>query len=76
MHERSYPAGSLPAALFQELLAFFQPHNERLFALLQRHGYGGLVVQLQGAWQLKLVQTISMLQRPPAVQGVLAQVHH
>jgi hypothetical protein len=65
LHERSYPAGSLPAVLFQELVAFFQPHNERLFALLQRHGYGGLVVQLQRAWQLELASSIRALQQEP-----------
>jgi hypothetical protein len=63
LHERSYPTGSLPRALFRELSAFFQPHNERMFALLQQHGYGGLVQQLQRAWQQELVQTISALQQ-------------
>uniref|UniRef100_A0A383WIM9 Sulfotransferase n=1 Tax=Tetradesmus obliquus TaxID=3088 RepID=A0A383WIM9_TETOB len=64
LHERSYPTGSLPAALFQELVAFFQPHNERVFALLQRNGYGGLVQQLRRAWQLELAETIRTLQDP------------
>jgi hypothetical protein len=63
LHERSYPTGSLPAALFEELVAFFQPHNERLFALLQRHGYGGLEQQLRRAWQMELAQTVGTLQQ-------------
>jgi hypothetical protein len=66
LHERSYPTGSLPSALFEELAAFFEPHNERVFELLQRHGYGGLVQQLQRAWQLELAQTISALQHDTA----------
>lgn len=65
LHERSYPTGSLPSALFQELIAFFQPHNERAFALLQQQGYGGLVQQLRRAWQLELTQTVATLQQNP-----------
>ncbi|WIA28607.1 hypothetical protein OEZ86_011147 [Tetradesmus obliquus] len=74
MHKRSYPAGSLPAALLQELVAFFQPHNERVFALLQRHGLGSLVQQLRRAWQLELAETISKLQQKPAAHGRQTQV--
>jgi hypothetical protein len=66
LHERSYPTGSLPSALFGELAAFFQPHNERVFALLQQHGYGRLVQQLQRAWQQELQQTINALQQDTA----------
>lgn len=62
MHERRYPAASLPRSLFQELVAFFNPHNQRLFALLEQYGYGGLAVQLRKAWELELQETVSTLQ--------------
>jgi hypothetical protein len=64
MHKRSYPAASLPSTLLQELVAFYQPHNDHLFALLSQRGYGQHVQQLQKAWQLELAETVRLLQQP------------
>ncbi|KAF8072632.1 hypothetical protein HT031_000292 [Scenedesmus sp. PABB004] len=63
LHERSYPTGSLPPALFQDLAAFFEPHNAELFALLQARGYGALAAQLRRAWTLERAGTVAALQR-------------
>jgi hypothetical protein len=71
MHKRSYPAASLPSSLLQELALFYQPHHERVFALLSQNWYGQLVQQLQNAWKLELAETFFRLlqQRAPAAPG-------
>lgn len=63
LHERSYPPALLSPALLQELVAFFQPHNQQLFTLLESRGYGGLVLQLKKAWDIELHETMRTLQR-------------
>lgn len=63
MHKRSYPDGSLPTGFIQELADFYEPHNQRLFALLEQKGYHDVVKQLRTAWPLELAETKQKLEQ-------------
>jgi hypothetical protein len=76
MHKRSYPDASLPKGFVQELAEFYQPHNERLFALLEQRGYHAVAEQLRAAWPQELAATIEKLEQQPVhdAQQQLEQV--
>jgi hypothetical protein len=63
MHKRSYPDASLPKGFVQELAEFYQPHNERLFALLEERGYSAVAAQLRAAWPQEVAATIDKLEQ-------------
>jgi hypothetical protein len=63
MHKRSYPDASLPKGFVQELAEFYQPHNERLFALLEERGNRAVAAQLRAAWPQELAATIDKLEQ-------------
>ncbi|KAF8057930.1 KCS5 [Scenedesmus sp. PABB004] len=62
LHKRTYPEASLPRGFVSELAAFYAPHNDRLFALLESHGYAAAAAQLRAAWPLELAATIERLE--------------
>jgi hypothetical protein len=69
IQERSYPDDKpLPVWLFEQLVAFYEPHKQATLALLQRSGYMQLAQQMSAAWEEELAYTQHKLVRHAATR--------